>query len=206
MKIDVRTPFIDLLFNLACVFACLFILAFIQINPIVTSDKNDESSSQFYATIEWDPDSADDIDMWLRAPNDEIVGFQIKDASIGFLEHDDRGTSGDIFIVDGKAVTVRENNEKIVVRYPYAGRYYINLHYYARRNDGPPMRVKVVLYDLVSHKTAAETEVFLEQKGQEVTALSFSFNEKRRIFDISKLEQVRFVATRYETGNGGVGE
>lgn len=192
MKVNVRTSFIDLLFIMAFGFALLFAIAFILINPISKKTADIVSKDEFLITLTWDSEIADDIDLWVKAPNNEVVGFSIKDANIGNLDHDDRGTEGDTFVIDGEMHYIKNNEEKITIRYPYPGRYYVNVHYYSKYQPNP-VEVTVTLFDIYKQKKEMVRKITISEPREEVTIFSFSFNEDLRVHQISKEEQVLFV-------------
>ena len=67
-----NVAFTDLLFNIVVGLAFLFLLAFILMNPIA-KDKDIEEKSDFIITLEWDDESGDDIDLWVRDPAGRVL-------------------------------------------------------------------------------------------------------------------------------------
>ena len=59
--------FTDMLFNLLVGFVFLFVIAFILINPPVK--KSDApKKAEYIITLEWEDDSHDDVDLWVKEP------------------------------------------------------------------------------------------------------------------------------------------
>ena len=84
-------PFTDLLFNILLGFVFLFFLTILFINPI-TKLGNVNLKAEYIITIEWKESLPDDVDIWVKDPNGEIVSYLKKDA--GWL-HLDRWDHGD---------------------------------------------------------------------------------------------------------------
>ena len=81
------TAFNDLLFNLVVGFVFLFVIAFILINP-PTKKADIPTKAEYIFIIEWDSESADDIDLWVRDPNGITVSFTRKEGGLLNLEKD----------------------------------------------------------------------------------------------------------------------
>ena len=79
-----QVAFIDLLFNTLVGFVFLFVMAFILINPI--AKKSDvEVVAEFIVKIQWPTDSPDDIDLWMRDPLGNYVGFKSPTTVLPFM-------------------------------------------------------------------------------------------------------------------------
>ena len=93
--------FTDLLFNIVLGFAFMFIIAFLLINP-VEKDAEIEAKAEFMIIMEWDDQSAYDIDLWMMDPVGNIVGFPNMHAGLLHLDKDDLGQSNDsVILADG---------------------------------------------------------------------------------------------------------
>lgn len=190
-----QVAFIDLLFNTLVGFVFLFILAFILINPI--AKKSDiEVVAEFIVKINWPDASPDDIDLWMRDPLGNYVGFRSKDVGLMSLSRDDLGSSNDtVYGPDGNRITVFRNEEVVTIRGIVPGEYIVNVHYYSeklaviengeRNFQSVPVQVqieKINPYNIVFAK-----EVKLSRKGQEVTVIRFTVNEKGKVTNFSDL-------------------
>ena len=76
-----QVAFIDLLFNTLVGFVFLFVMAFILINPIAKKS-NVDIVAEYIIKITWPTDSPDDIDLWMRDPLGNFVGFKSKDVGL----------------------------------------------------------------------------------------------------------------------------
>lgn len=130
-----ETSFKDFLFLTISGLAALFVLAFIIINP-PTKTQDVPAKAEFLLVIEWDDLVGDDIDLWARDPNKNVVSFRNDAAGIMSLEKDDLGFSNDTFTDDqGNQHLVRINREVISIRGIQSGEYNVAAHIYSLRAD-----------------------------------------------------------------------
>lgn len=126
-----NVAFIDLLFNVLIGFVYLFILAFIMINPI--AKKGDiVVPAEFIIILTWPDELGDDIDLWVKDQNENLVGFNRKDAGIMYLDRDDLGWMNDKSTIDGEEITIRLNREVVTIRGKAPNQYKISVHFYRK--------------------------------------------------------------------------
>lgn len=190
-----QVAFIDLLFNTLVGFVFLFILAFILINPIAKKS-NVEVVAEFIVKISWPTNSPDDIDLWMRDPLGNYVGFRSKDAGLMTLERDDLGIANDtVYDPNGKRITVNVNQETITIRGIVPGEYILNVHYYADKpiiqdlghQDYPVVPVKVQIEKINPYNIVFAKEVKLNRRGQEVTVTRFTVTEEGSVENFTEL-------------------
>jgi len=190
-----QVAFIDLLFNTLVGFVFLFILAFILINPIAKKS-NVEVVAEFIVKISWPTNSPDDIDLWMRDPLGNYVGFRSKDAGLMTLERDDLGIANDtVYDPNGKRITVNVNQETITIRGIVPGEYILNVHYYADKpiiqdlghQDYPEIPVKVQIEKINPYNIVFAKEVKLNRRGQEVTVTRFTVTEEGKVENFTDL-------------------
>ena len=122
-------PFTDLLFNILLGFTFLFFITMLFINPI-TKLGNVNMKAEYIITVDWKDSLPDDIDLWVKDPNGEIVSYLKKDAGWLHLDRDDRGVVNDKIIIDGKEVIYPINREVVTLRGIIPGEYVVNLYLY----------------------------------------------------------------------------
>jgi len=190
-----QVAFIDLLFNTLVGFVFLFILAFILINPIAKKS-NVEVVAEFIVKISWPTNSPDDIDLWMRDPLGNYVGFRSKDAGLMTLERDDLGIANDtVYDPNGNRITVNVNQETITIRGIVPGEYILNIHYYADKpiiqdlghQDYPVVPVKVQIEKINPYNIVFAKEVKLNRRGQEVTVTRFTVTEEGSVENFTEL-------------------
>lgn len=182
--------FIDILFNILIGFVFLFLIAFLLINPI--TKKNDIiSPAEFLIVLNWPADLDDDVDLWMRGPGGETVGFRSKEVGIFHLERDDLGYANDKVIHSGNVIAVKKNQETIAIRGIYPGEYLVSVMYYAtydtkNPNKSIPVNVEVIKinpYVIVYTENKKLTAV-----GETVNFYSFRVDERGYVKDIRSTE------------------
>ncbi len=190
-----QVAFIDLLFNTLVGFVFLFVMAFILINPIAKKS-NVEIVAEFIVKINWPSDSPDDIDLWMRDPLGNYVGFKSKDVGLMALSRDDLGTSNDtVYDPKGKPIIVHRNEEMVTIRGIVPGEYIVNVHFYNEKiavlkngeKNYNPMPVQVEVQKINPYNVVYAREVTLDRKGQEVTVVRFTINEDGSVTNFNTL-------------------
>ena len=190
-----QVAFIDLLFNTLAGFVFLFVMAFILINPIAKKS-NVEIVAEFIVKINWPSDSPDDIDLWMRDPLGNYVGFKSKDVGLMALSRDDLGTSNDtVYDPKGKPIIVHRNEEMVTIRGIVPGEYIVNVHFYNEKiavlkngeKNYNPMPVQVEVQKINPYNVVYAREVTLDRKGQEVTVVRFTINEDGSVTNFNTL-------------------
>ena len=191
--------FTDMLFNLLVGFVFLFVIAFILINPPVK--KSDApKKAEFLIVLEWEPDSRDDVDLWVRDPNNVTVSYTNREGGLMNLEKDDLGATNDQWRKpDGTVVTIPLNREVITLRGIEAGRYQVAVHIYSRRNivvteaDGTKTTsdpsngtFSVTLIKINPYGERYKISQVYNRRGQVFTAFNFELDDQGNIIDIDE--------------------
>tara|TARA_Y100000592_G_C5466897_1_gene317251 strand:+ start:1538 stop:2233 length:696 start_codon:yes stop_codon:yes gene_type:complete len=185
-----NVAFTDLLFNIVVGLAFLFLLAFILMNPIA-KEKDIEEKSDFIIIMEWDDESGDDLDLWVRNPNGGILSFRNRGIGFMHLDRDDLGLANDkIKTADGKFKYVLRNKEVVSLRGYQTGEYLVNVHVYNKKGwldkKYRDSSVKVQLIKLNPYEEITEATFVASKKGQEFTAFKFTLDDKGKVLKINK--------------------
>ena len=179
-------PFTDLLFNVLLVFTFLFMIAIIFLNPPAKSG-NVELKAEYIITVKWPDLSPDDIDTWVQDPEGHIVWFRNNEGGFMHLDRDDRGSSNDTMMIDGRNIINPLNQEIVTIRKPIPGEYTVNLHYY-KSNTNQPVTAEVSvskvnpLLEIIYYG-----KVLLEHTNSERTAVRFNIDDNGGVSDINTL-------------------
>lgn len=182
--------FIDILFNILIGFVFLFLIAFLLINPV--AKKNDIiSPAEFLVVLTWPPELNDDIDIWLRGPGGEYVGFRSKEVGIFHLERDDLGYTNDTVIHGNDQIAVKKNQETIAIRGIYPGDYVVSAMYYSSYDPGKaaktiPLNVEVIKinpYKIIYTETKTVSAI-----GQQRNFLSFTVDNQGEVTAVRNTE------------------
>jgi hypothetical protein len=127
---------VDLLFNALMGFTFLFLVVLMLINP-PTNAENIEPKSEYFIILEWDAHSADDVDLWVKSPNGNLVSFRHPQVGLLSLDRDDLGSSSDVAQnpYTGKRTYIQINREVVSIRGTVPGTYEINAHYYGKHSS-----------------------------------------------------------------------
>ena len=177
--------FVDLLFNLTVGFVMLFIIAFILISPPTTEKKMDPDV-QFIIRMTWPDHDANDVDLWVRDPAGNKIGYRSREAGYTNLEKDDLGHTNDWAIINGEKKIVYQNQEFVFIRGFIPGQWRVNIHWYNKKDPNTAtIPVTIELWDNKPYKIIAKQEIILTKRGQQATAFNFIMTEHGNVFDIN---------------------
>ena len=186
--------FVDVLFN--------FLLVFIVIITLVRIKKDDQEPSvsqnvMYQLLMDWNGESATDMDLWARDATGRIVGFNNREGgenSLFSLAHDDLGSRNDVIDPKNKSVVVKVNQEIISLRGTKEGEYVANVHCYRKdEKDTAPITVTCRLVKIKPFKEIIKIERVIKLTGDEETFFRFSFNKDGEIVSTNELPQ-KFVS------------
>ena len=193
-------PFYDMLFNMLIAFVFCFIVALLAMNPKSTKAGDIPAKAEFILTLSWPDNDPNDIDTWVRNPAGEVVWFRNREAGLMHLDRDDRGTSNDTIVVNGKRIVNPLNQEVVTLRGIAPGEYVVNAHYYESKEDDskgtqPPdpksgQPVDVTL-SVVKVNPRAEVVYYgqqrLDKRGDETTLVRFTVRSDGGVGSINTL-------------------
>ena len=170
-------PFTDLLFNILLGFTFLFFITMLFINPI-TKLGNVNMKAEYIITVDWKDSLPDDIDLWVKDPNGEIVSYLKKDAGWLHLDRDDRGVVNDKIIIDGKEVIYPINREVVTLRGIIPGEYVVNLYLYDHKSNSP-VEAKIIIEKVnPSLRLVFVGDVILNNEDTELTITKFRLDSE----------------------------
>ena len=170
-------PFTDLLFNILLGFTFLFFITILFINPI-TKLGNVNMKAEYIITVDWKDSLPDDIDLWVKDPNGEIVSYLKKDAGWLHLDRDDRGVINDKVIIDGKEVIYPINREVVTLRGIIPGEYVVNLYLYDHKSNDP-VEAKIIIEKVnPSLRLVFVGDVILKNEDTELTITKFRLDSE----------------------------
>ncbi len=178
-------PFVDLLFNALLGFTFLFLITILYLNP--PAKRGDiRAKAEFIITTSWADDSPDDIDTWVEGPGGDLVWFRSPEAGLMHLDRDDRGSTNDTVLIDGKAVYNPLNQEVVTIRGHAPGEYVVNVHYYDSQSRQPvTVNVEVVKVNPALQVIYYGT-VPLPTLGAERTAVRFTLGEDGSVLHVGR--------------------
>lgn len=204
------TVFRDIIFLALFGFMAIVLLIISHINPPAKAvDKDIPPPGNMMVEMFWDDDYNLDIDLWVQAPGDKIVGFSSKSGKLFNLLRDDLG-----FYVDASD----RNYEIALTRGLKAGEYTVNVMFYANKHyitgvkKSKTKRLKelkfpikvIVIVSIKKNDNSAlvriiETTVELWRVKEEVTATNFKLDKNNNLIK----ESVNNIYKRLATPDSG---
>lgn len=181
--------FLDLLFNTVLGFAVFFIIAFILMSIQKSkTESNIKTNAEYVVTLTWDNESPDDVDLWIRDPQERIMFFREKEKGLMHLDRDDLGLQNDeITTPDGRKITYPFNQEIGTIRGFISGEWIINIHMYNKRSINPTV-VTVKIEKLnPSVKLVLLEKYTIVKKGDEITVIRIMMDANGGIISVDKL-------------------
>lgn len=181
------TVFRDIIFLALAGFVAIVILIIPHINP----PKNDENKDipppgNMMVEIFWADPYDIDVDLWVKAPEDKIVGFSTKSGKLFDLLRDDLGFTND---------NTDRNYEIALTRGVVSGEYIINVMLYNIKTNFEQLPLEVMVIVSLKKKRKArlvqllKTTVTLYDGKEEVTAFSFKLDHNLNLIreSVSKI-------------------
>lgn len=167
------TVFRDVIMLALFGFVVIVFLLLPYVNPIAKkSDQETKAPGNLIVEMIWPDESSDDIDLWVKAPGDDPVGYSNMAGRYFNLLRDDLGTMNDITGL---------NYENAYTRGIPSGEYVVNVNLYQSKTSIYPVHVRVI----VSVKAGAGSmvqiltrTVKLNYTGHEITVFRFTMNEE----------------------------
>ncbi len=188
-------PFTDILFNALLGFAVMLFIAFALIKP---DDKvgNINIKAEYLITVTWPDNLPDDIDTYVRDPQDNIVWYNTLDRGFLHLDRDDRGEYLDQVMVDGKKVTFPLNQESVTLRGIIPGEYTVNVYNFLNPSNKPvPVSVKVEKLN-PTVKVIYYESMNLNGVGDEQTAVRFTLDSAGDYSNLNTIQDSLVEAVR----------
>jgi len=177
--------FVDFLFILLLAFISMLILALLLINP-VTKKSEVERKAEYIIVLEWDNDSQDDVDLWVRNPLKKHVSFKNKVEGLMHLDKDDLGRINDTLVLpDGTRQVILLNREVVSLRGWHEGEYVINVHMFNKRTT-IPTNITVQMIKINPYKILFEEKVVMLKRGEEMTIRRITLGRLGDIIDTNK--------------------
>jgi hypothetical protein len=197
--------FLDVIMNSLLGFVCLFIVAYVQINPEAKQEHAIETSGKYAVVMRWPDGSRDDVDLYLRDPTGRIAYYSNRDVGLMHLEHDDLGAKSDMVRTKDGTFKADVNEERVIVRGTIPGEYTVNVHMY-HKEDPATTPVEIFLYRLQGNdQEIVKKQRTLERVGDERTAFRFSIAADGELVPGSINELPRsFVGAAKQQQSGGV--
>lgn len=171
------TVFRDVILLALIGFVAMVIMLLPHIKTTTEEAQDHKAPGNVIVEMHWPTDLPYDVDLWVRAPGQQPVGFWNQGGRVFNLLRDDLGGEGD---------ATRENYEISYSRGIAAGEYVVNVHMYGHLPTGVTIPVTVVVSVRQKFDTTRQilkTVVELYRRNQEETAFSFRLTKEGDLID-----------------------
>ena len=169
--------FTDLLFNLTLGFVFLFIISYLLITPKKKAENPVKPKADILITLEWDHNKSDDIDLWVKDPNENIVSFRSMATGFMHLDKDDLGVINDSEYINGTRIVIPINREVVTLRGIIPGEYIINTHVY-NKDTKTITKGKIEIVRLNPYKILYTKQIEFFASGEELTIVRIKLDAK----------------------------
>ena len=181
-------PFSVMLFKALQVVAFLFFLALLAMAPKASEGKID-SKAEFIITLDWPNNHADDLDLMVQDPGENIAWYRHREAGFLTLDRDDRGGAHDTIMIAGRRVSTPIREEIVTIRGIVPGEYVVNVsHYVATTHSPVPASVRVQKLNPIA-TVVWEGQVTVDHKGDEKTAVRFRLDGQGNVAEINNRQK-----------------
>jgi hypothetical protein len=124
---QVYADVIMLLFMWAISLVCMLI---ISVNFSIHTKGDIIPKAEYLITMTWDKDRDSDLDLWLEAPNGNVIMYTNKEVANISLDRDSRGKQTNETVMPDGTHAVSVNQEVITIRVVIPGDYNVAVSYY----------------------------------------------------------------------------
>ena len=177
-------PFTDILFNVVIGLAFMVFIAFALINPTAKTGAVD-LKAELLITMNWPDNNPNDMDIYVQDPAGNIVWYHSREGGLMHLDHDDRGSTRERIVVNGRTIQSPLNQEIVTIRGIVPGEYVVNAQQFlATSADKLPVSIKIEKLNPVASVVFYGTHEF-DHKGQEETFVRFTLDADGKVGDVN---------------------
>lgn len=177
-----NTSFLDLLFNFLLATTILLVIAVLHI--VIEQNKADiKTQAEFVVTVTWDKHKDIDIDTWIEDPDGLMLWYKQKEIGIMHLDRDDRGHSGDDYVLRQGEVYYNPNQEIVTIRGIKSGEWIINVHCFRILTEAEmPVDVDITVIKLnPKADTVLHKKITFKRKWQQMTIARIKISDKGEV-------------------------
>lgn len=169
----IPAPFLDMAMGVIFVFLAVIMISTMD-EPKKAVTEAPIPKAEFLITLNWDDNSPDDIDLYVRSPDNQVVYFSRRQTPLMFLDADNLGLNNSVNLPDGSAMAVPTRREVITVRAIVPGEYAVNAHFYKKSSaPGVVNHLAMTVAKLNPFAEITRAEATFDTQGQEQTLANF---------------------------------
>ena len=180
----IPAPFLDMAMGVIFVFLAVIMISTVD-EPKKSVTEAPVPKAEFLIQLSWDDNSQDDIDLYVRSPDNQVVYFSRRQTPLMFLDADNLGMNNTINMPDGSITPVPTRREVVTVRALMPGEYVVNAHFY--KKSSPPGTVDHLVMNVTKLNPFAEVtraETTFDTQGQEQTLANFTVEPDGKVTSV----------------------
>jgi hypothetical protein len=180
----IPAPFLDMAMGVIFVFLAVIMISTVD-EPKKSVTEAPVPKAEFLVQLSWDDNSQDDIDLYVRSPDKNVVYFSRRQTPLMFLDADNLGLNNALDMPDGSISQVPTRREVVTVRAIMPGEYVVNSHFY--KKNSPPGTVDHLVMTVTKLNPFAEVtraETVLDTQGQEQTLANFTVEPDGKVTSV----------------------
>lgn len=180
----IPAPFLDMAMGVIFVFLAVIMISTMD-EPKKAVTEAPVPKAEFLVTLAWDDGSPDDIDLYVRSPDRQIVYFSRRQTPLMFLDADNLGMNNSVDMPDGTVAAVPTRREVITIRAIMPGEYAVNSHFY-KKNSPPGVVTHLVMTVTKLNPFAEITRAVasFDTQGQEQTLANFTVEPDGKVSSV----------------------
>lgn len=165
------TAFLDMAMTVAVILLTLVMILNSEVAK--SSDGIIKPKAEFLIELTWTDGSPDDIDLYAKGPDGNIVFFGRRDTPLMFLDLDNTGRSNTVDMPDGSRKEIADRRETITIRATQPGEVAVNAHFY-KANGTAPNNIKLTVTKINPYRVVTVVEAVMDTERQEKTLVNFT--------------------------------
>ena len=180
----IPAPFLDMAMGVIFVFLAVIMISTVD-EPKKSVTEAPVPKAEFLIELSWDDNSQDDIDLYVRSPDNNVVYFSRRQTPLMFLDADNLGMNNSVDMPDGTVSSVPTRREVVTVRAIMPGEYVVNAHFY--KKNSPPGMVDHLVMAVTKLNPFAEitrAQTTFDTQGQEKTLANFTVEPNGKVSSV----------------------
>ena len=180
----IPAPFLDMAMGLIFVFLAVILISTMD-EPKKAIVEAPVPKAEFLVALNWDDESRDDVDLYVRSPDKNVVFFSRRQTPLMFLDADNLGMNNNIDMPDGSVSAVPTRREVVTIRAIMPGEYVVNAHFY--KKNSPPGTLTHLVMTVTKLNPFAEVtraQAVFDTQGQEQTLANFTVEPDGKVTSV----------------------
>ena len=182
--VGIPAPFLDMAMGLIFVFLAVILISTVD-EPKKAVVEAPVPKAEFLVVLNWDDESRDDIDLYVRSPDKNVVYFSRRQTPLMFLDADNLGMNNSIDMPDGSVSAVPTRREVVTIRAIMPGESVVHAHFYKKNSPpGTPTNLVMTVTKLTPFSEVTRAQAVFDTQGQEQTLANFTVEPDGKVTSV----------------------